>query len=423
MKVLIVGGGGREHALATALSKSPLVPELWAAPGNPGIAQLARCVPVSSDDVEALVALAQRERFDLTVVGPEVPLTRGLVDRLEALGLPAFGPRALAAEIEGSKAFAKAVMQQAGIPTAAYLTTAELDEALAYVATCELPVVVKADGLAAGKGVIIATTRSEAQAAVRALMEERQLGAAGARLVIEAFLSGDEASFLAICDGEHALPLASAQDHKQVFDGDQGPNTGGMGVISPTPLLTPELEARVLAEVIQPALETMRALGRPFRGVLYAGLMIDQEHIRVLEFNARFGDPETQALLSRLEDDLLPVLLAAATGSLRGCTLRFRPEHAVTVVLASGGYPGPYRTGLPIDGLERPLPADVYLYHAGTRLDETGKLVTQGGRVLAVTALGETFEQARTLAYQTCAHITWEGQHLRRDIGQRRSRL
>lgn len=423
MKLLIVGGGGREHALATVLHRSPLKPELWAAPGNPGIAQLARCVPISADDIDRLVALAERERFDLTVVGPEVPLTKGLVDRLEALGLPAFGPRASAAELEGSKAFAKALMQKAGIPTAAFMTTTVLTEALAFVSTCPLPVVVKADGLAAGKGVMIASTRAEAEAAVRELMDARILGEAGARLVIEEFLPGEEASFLAICDGEDALPLASAQDHKQVFDGDQGPNTGGMGVISPTPLVTPALEQRVLNDVIRPTLRAMQEAGRPFRGVLYAGLMIHQGVPRVLEFNARFGDPETQALLSRLDDDLLPVLLAAATGSLRGHRLRFKPGHAVTVVLAAKGYPGSFKKGMLIQGLEQELPPDVQVYQAGTALDSQGRVVTSGGRVLAVTALGETFEQAHTRAYAACDQLTWEEQHYRRDIGHRSSRL
>lgn len=450
MKVLLIGGGAREHALAVALHQSlryrretgtSLAPaeavlpgsapqmdgseaalELWAAPGNPGIASLARCVPIAADDVEGLVALAVQQAFALVVVGPEAPLAAGLVDRLTGHGIPAFGPTAKAAELESSKAFSKQLMARYGIPTAAFGVFTDQHEALAWVAACPLPTVVKADGLAAGKGVVIAHTRAEAREAVLQLMDPAQFGAAGSRLVIETFLQGEEASFLAICDGHRALPLVSSQDHKQAFDGDQGPNTGGMGVISPTPLIDEALHHKIQREVIEPTLAAMRAEGRPFVGVLYAGLMIHEGQVQVLEFNARFGDPETEAIMSRLDDDLLGLLLDAARGTLPDRAIRFKSEPSCTVVMAARGYPGSYRKGMEIQGVEDASAlSDVQVYHAGTALKD-GKLVTQGGRVLAVTALGSTLDGAIARAYEACRLISWEELHYRTDIGHRARR-
>lgn len=432
MKVLIVGGGGREHAIAAALSRTSADPthvlegfgpigtlELWAAPGNPGIASLALCVAIAADDVSGLLALAARERFDLVVVGPEAPLAAGLVDRLAELGIAAFGPSARAAELEASKAFSKALMKKYGIPTADFAVFTDPAAALRWVESCALPTVVKADGLAAGKGVIIAHTHAEAREAVLRLTDPSQFGAAGAQLVIEEFLEGEEASFLAICDGHRALALASSQDHKQVFDGDQGPNTGGMGVISPTPLLTEPLCSQVQATVIEPTLRAMALEGRPFVGVLYAGLMISKGQIKVLEFNARFGDPETEAILPRLDEDLLSLLWNAARGGLPQGPIRFKPDAACTVIMAARGYPGAFRKGQEIQGIEaaQRLP-DVEVYHAGT-VHKEGALRTNGGRVLAVTGLGSDLAAARARAYEAVSCITWEELHFRTDIGHR----
>lgn len=423
MKVLLVGSGGREHALARCLLKSPLLTGLWVAPGNPGILAEVAPVPVvaaplSADDVDGLVALALAHRFDLTIIGPEVPLARGLVDRLSHHGLLAFGPTAQAAELESSKAFAKALMARHGIPTAAFEVFSSPETAYAYLETCDLPIVIKADGLAAGKGVVIAQTREEALEAARDLLASRVLGEAGARVVIEAFLEGEEVSFLAICDGTRAVALASSQDHKRAYDGDQGPNTGGMGAVSPSPLLTDGLKVQVMNNIVYPTLRAMSSEGRAFRGVMFAGLMVKDGIAKVLEFNCRFGDPETQAILTRLDEDLLPILRDAAKGTLEARELAFREEPAVTVILASQGYPLAYEKGREIRGVEEAeaLPG-VTIYHAGTALKE-GRLVTAGGRVLAVTALGRDLASAISRAYEACALISWEGKQLRMDIGQ-----
>lgn len=423
MKVLLVGSGGREHALARCLLRSPLLTGLWVAPGNPGILAEVAPVPVvgasiPADEVEGLVALALEHRFDLTIIGPEVPLARGLVDRLSHHGLLAFGPTAQAAELESSKAFAKALMARHGIPTAAFEVFSSPEAAYAHLETCDLPIVIKADGLAAGKGVVIAQTREEALEAARDLLASRVLGEAGARVVIEAFLEGEEVSFLAICDGTRAVALASSQDHKRAYDGDQGPNTGGMGAVSPSPLLTDGLKAQVMNNIVYPTLRAMASEGRAFRGVMFAGLMVKDGIAKVLEFNCRFGDPETQAILTRLDEDLLPILRDAAKGTLEARELAFREEAAVTVILASQGYPLAYEKGREIRGVEKAeaLPG-VSVYHAGTALKE-GRLVTAGGRVLAVTALGTNLATAISRAYEACALISWEGKQLRMDIGQ-----
>jgi phosphoribosylamine--glycine ligase len=419
MKVLLVGGGGREHAIASAISRSPLLKELVAAPGNPGIGRIARLVPIPAHDIEGLVQLARSERFDLTVIGPEQPLAAGLVDRLQAEGLLAFGPTAAAAELEASKAFAKDLMARHGIPTASFKVFEKLGEAMGYLEQVELPVVIKADGLAAGKGVVIARERDEARKAAAWMMADQAFGASGSRLVIEAFLEGEEASFLAIADGSRLVPLASSQDHKTAFDGDTGPNTGGMGAISPTPLVTDAVSRQVMTRIMEPVLLAMAAMGREFRGVLYAGLMIKDGEARVLEFNARFGDPETEAILPRLDEDLLPILIDAAAGRLNRSSLAWRPEQAATVVMAARGYPGTFRRGMPIHGLEDAeiLPG-VTVFQAGTSWDGS-RLVTAGGRVLAVTGLGIDMREATRRAYTAVERISWDEVHYRRDIGHR----
>jgi phosphoribosylamine--glycine ligase len=419
VKVLVVGGGGREHALCRKLAQSKLCTGLVCAPGNPGIERIARAAPVKADDVAGLVSLARAERFDLVVVGPEAPLALGLADRLAEDGIACFGPSRAAAEIEGSKAFAKEVMARAGIPTAAFGTFTDPAPARAFAAARGGRVAVKADGLAAGKGVIVCGGEAEADRAIDAILVNRAHGAAGARIVVEDRLEGEEASVIALADGTDFLLLAPAQDHKRVGDGDTGPNTGGMGAYSPAPVVTPRLLDEVGERVIAPALRQLAAMGRPFRGALYAGLMIGPDGPKVIEFNARLGDPETQAILARLDTDLLPALLAAARGGLRGGTLAFRPEAAVTVVLAAAGYPGKVRTGDPIEGLEAlPDSDELAVLHAGTAWKD-GRVVTAGGRVLGVTALGATVREARERAYAACGRIRFEGMHFRRDIGAR----
>lgn len=419
MRVLVVGGGGREHALVWKIRQSPRVKEVFCLPGNAGIARLARCVPGNPEDVRAVADFARAERIDLTVVGPEAPLVAGLTDELARYGLPVFGPSRAAAELEGSKAFAKELMARHGIPTAEYHAFDDPRAAADHIRRLDRPVVVKADGLAAGKGVVVADTPEEALAAVREIMVQGVHGAAGRRVVVEERLQGEEVSVLALTDGERVIPLVSAQDHKRAYDGDRGPNTGGMGAYSPAPIYTPEMARRVEAEILLPTVRGMAGEGRPYLGVLYAGLMLTADGPKVLEYNCRFGDPETQAVLPRLASDLVDALEAAAGGDLRGQDLHWRPEAAVCVVLASGGYPGPYEKGKSITGLEQAesLP-DVLVFHAGTAAADGGVL-TAGGRVLNVTALGDTIAAASARAYQAVDHIGFPGCHFRRDIAAR----
>lgn len=424
MKILVVGSGGREHALCWAIAASPLCDSLYCAPGNAGIARDATCVPISAGDIQAIVAFSKEQALDLVVVGPEAPLAAGLVDRLQEAGIRAFGPTAEAAQLESSKAFAKSFCSRHAIPTAGYRIFTDSRSALDHVRTCELPVVVKADGLAAGKGVTVATSRAEAEAAVTDAMDGQRFGAAGERLVIEQFLRGSEASFFALCDGTHALPLAAAQDHKRAGDGDTGPNTGGMGAYSPTPLVDPALSQRVMDEIINPAVSGMAAEGRPFRGLLYAGLMITGDGPSLIEFNVRFGDPECQVLMTRLRSDLLPALIACADSHLRHVDLRWSDDAAVCVVMAAGGYPGSYRRGTPIAGIDRAeADPEVVVFHAGTATGDSGGLIADGGRVLGVTATGADVAAAREGAYRAVNRIDWPDGFARTDIALRATAL
>jgi len=415
--VLLVGGGGREHALAWKLAQSPGLGRMIAGPGNPGIAAHARCVPVKDTAIDDLVALAQQERPDLVVVGPEVPLALGLADRMRAAGFAVFGGSAAAARLESSKAFAKELMARHRIPTARFGTFREAVAARAFCRELGAPLVVKADGLAAGKGVLICRSLGEADAALAQCLEARAFGDSGLTVVVEEFLQGEEASFFALSDGTTALPLAAAQDHKTVWDGDRGPNTGGMGAYSPAPVMDAAMEARVMAEIVRPTIAAMAAEGAPYTGVLFVGLMITREGPKVIEFNCRFGDPECQALLPRLQEDLLALLLAAATGKGLPPSLAWSPRASVCVVMTSAGYPGRYDTGTAITGLEAAgaLP-DVTVFHAGTAR-AGGGLVTAGGRVLGVQALGDDVAAAIRTAYAAVERIRFDGAHYRRDIG------
>ena len=419
MKVLVVGGGGREHALAWKLAAERDV-DVLCAPGNAGIARHVHSVAVDVADPEALVALARRERVDLTVVGPELPLDRGAVDRFRADGLRIFGPARAAAQLECSKVFAKGFMARHGVPTARYRVCTREDEAHAIVASGEFgfPVVIKADGLAAGKGVVVAADRADADAAIRASMRERQFGDAGSRIVIEECLAGPEASFFALCDGRIAVPLTSAQDHKRIFDGDRGPNTGGMGAFAPSPFVDAAMQARVMRDIVDPVLRGMRAEGHEYRGFLYAGLMLTCDGPKVIEFNVRFGDPEAQVALPLIDGDLAPALAAAADGDLNGRTIAFKQEVRVGVVLASRGYPGPVQTGCAIDGLEEAerMPG-VIVFHSGTSMKDD-RVVTAGGRVLTVVAGATTYPEAIDRAYAAVGKIHFDGMQYRRDIGQ-----
>ncbi len=421
MKVLVIGSGGREHALAWKLAQSPRVSEVIVAPGNAGTATEAKCrnVPVKATDLDGLLALAQHEGVALTVVGPEQPLVAGVVDRFRAASLRIFGPTAAAARLEGSKAFAKDFLQRHGIPTAFYEVHTDIDAALAYVRQKGAPIVVKADGLAAGKGVIVAMTLEQAEAAVRDMLSGNAFGAAGARVGIEEFLEGEEASFICMVDGRHALPMATSQDHKRVGDGDTGPNTGGMGAYSPAPVVTPEVHARIMREVIEPTVRGRAADGIPFTGFLYAGLMIDASGApKVIEFNVRFGDPETQPVLLRLQSDLVELIDAAIDGKLDRVDAQWDARPALGVVMASRPYPDAPVTGEVISGLDA-VPADVKVFHAGTALGDDGAIVTAGGRVLCVCALGETVAATQRAAYAGVAAIRWPHAFHRTDIGYR----
>ncbi|WP_349793322.1 phosphoribosylamine--glycine ligase [Xanthomonas sp. WHRI 7064] len=421
MKILVIGSGGREHALAWKIAQSARVSEVLVAPGNAGTATEAKCrnVAIKVDDLDGLLALAQREAVALTVVGPEVPLVLGVVDRFHAAGLRIFGPTAKAAQLEGSKAFAKDFLARHGIPTAYYAVHTEVDAALAYVREKGAPIVVKADGLAAGKGVIVAMTLSEAEDAVRDMLSGNAFGDAGARVVIEEFLDGEEASFISMVDGSHALPMATSQDHKRVGDGDTGPNTGGMGAYSPAPVVTPEVHARVMREVVEPTVQGMIADGVPFTGFLYAGLMIDAHGApKVIEFNVRFGDPETQPVMLRLQSDLVDLLDAAIDGKLDTAQAQWDPRPSLGVVIAARPYPEAPITGEVISGLDA-VPATAKVFHAGTALNANGEVVSAGGRVLCVAALGDSVLEAQRSAYAGLQPIHWASAFQRSDIGWR----
>ena len=418
MNILLLGSGGREHALAWKMAASPLVDRLICAPGNAGIAHEAECVDLAIADHAAVTAYCRANRIDFVVVGPEAPLCAGIVDDLEAAGIKAFGPSRAAARLEGSKGFTKDLCRSAGIPTAAYERFRTAAAAIAYTRERGAPIVVKADGLAAGKGVVVAESMGEAEAAIEMILGGG-VGAAGAELVIEEYLVGEEASFFALCDGETALPLASAQDHKRAFDGDKGPNTGGMGAYSPAPILDAALSARVMREIIRPTLRAMKAMGAPYKGVLYAGLMITAEGPKLIEYNVRFGDPECQVLMPRLMSDLVPALLASRDGLLKSVDLRWYPESALTVVMAAKGYPGPYGRGSVIEGLEQAAAVPgVEIFHAGTKQDGA-YVVANGGRVLNVSALGRSVREAGARAYEAVARIRWPEGFYRHDIGWR----
>ena len=419
MKVLVIGGGGREHAVCKKLSESKDVTQILCAPGNAGIAQVARCIPkVKATDVEGIVALAKNEKVDFVCVTPDDPLALGCVDRLEEEGIPAFGPTAYAAQMEASKIFSKNLMRKYGIPTAKCEIFTEMDKALAYLDTQEAPIVVKADGLALGKGVVVASTIEEAKNAVIEMMEGGKFGKSGARVLIEECMVGREVTVLCFCDGKTIRPMPASQDHKRVFDGDKGPNTGGMGAFAPSPLYTEEIAERTEKEILLPTLNAMNSEGFTFKGVLYVGLMLTKDGPKVVEYNARFGDPETQVVLPLLESDLFAIMRAVREGRLAETDIRWKKESAACIVLASGGYPEKYESGKLISGLEDAEAAGATVYHAGTKKTDAG-YVTAGGRVLGVTALGDTLADAVHSAYAAAEKIHFEGAHMRRDIGSR----
>ncbi|MGB6538737.1 MAG: phosphoribosylamine--glycine ligase [Xanthobacteraceae bacterium] len=418
MNILLLGSGGREHALAWKIAASPLTDRLVCAPGNPGIAHEAECVALDIADHAAVIGFCRTNRIDFVVVGPEAPLCAGIVDDLEAAGIKAFGPTRAAARLEGSKGFTKDLCRANGIPTAAYERFRAAEPAKAHVRAHGAPIVVKADGLAAGKGVIVAQSLAEAEAAVEAMFAG-SLGEAGAEVVIEQFLDGEEASFFALCDGETAIPLASAQDHKRAFDGDNGPNTGGMGAFSPAPRIDAAMSGRIMSEIVQPTLRAMKAMGAPYRGVLYAGLMLTADGPKLIEYNVRFGDPECQVLMLRLMSDLVPALLASRDCQLKSFDLRWYDETALAVVMAAKGYPGPYARGSIIEGLDEAAAVDgVEIFHAGTKA-EGEKILANGGRVLNVCALGADVRQAQARAYEAISRIRWPDGFCRHDIGSR----
>jgi phosphoribosylamine--glycine ligase len=419
MKVLVVGSGGREHALVWKIAQSPRVKEVVCAPGNGGISRIARCIAIAADDLEGLARFAQDQKIDLTVVGPELPLTMGIVDLFQKEGLTIFGASKGAAQLEGSKAFAKDLMKKYNIPSAEYRVFDDHDQAVAYIKKEGAPIVVKADGLAAGKGVFVAATVEEALEALDVIMVKRIFGEAGERAVIEECLVGEEASFIAFSDGEHVLPMASSQDHKPIFDDDQGPNTGGMGAYSPAPMVTPAVHDRIMSEIMIPTVKALAAEGHPYHGVLYAGLMINAGEPKVLEFNCRLGDPETQSIFMRMKGDLVPVMKACIDGGLAAVEIAWDPRTAVCVVMASQGYPGSYEKGKVIKGLEVVEGMEgVYCFHAGTRV-ENGNYLTAGGRILGVTGLGKGIKEAMDVTYRAVAEITWDGAYFRTDIGEK----
>ena len=418
MNILLLGSGGREHALAWKMAASPLTDRLVCAPGNAGIAREAECIPLDIADHAAVIAYCRASKIDFVVVGPETPLCAGIVDDLAAAGIKAFGPSRAAARLEGSKGFTKDLCRANGIPTAAYDRFHAADRAKAYVRTRGAPIVIKADGLAAGKGVVVAETVADAEAAID-MMLGGGLGDAGAEVIIEEFLIGEEASFFALCDGDAAIPLASAQDHKRAFDGDKGPNTGGMGAYSPAPIIDDAMSVRVMNEIVRPTLRAMKATGAPYKGVLYAGLMITSAGPKLIEYNVRFGDPECQVLMLRLKSDLVPALLASCDGMLRSFDLRWHTQPALTVVMAAKGYPGAYSGGSVIEGLEEAAAVEgVEIFHAGT-IARDGRVLANGGRVLNVSAIGNTVREAQARAYEAVARIRWPEGFCRRDIGWR----
>ena len=418
MNILLLGSGGREHALAWKIADSVLLTKLWCAPGNAGIARVAECVALDVADHAAVIAFCKANKVDLVVVGPEAPLAAGIVDDLAAAGIKAFGPSKAAAQLESSKGFTKDLCRDNDIPTAAYERFGDAAAAKAYIAANGAPIVIKADGLAAGKGVVVAMTIEDANAAVD-MMFEGGFGAAGAQVVVEEFMRGEEASFFALCDGEHALALATAQDHKRAFDGDKGPNTGGMGAYSPAPVMTDEMCRRTMDEIILPTLRAMRAKGAAFKGVLFAGLMITDDGPKLIEYNVRFGDPECQVLMLRMMGDIVPALFAACDGQLNHLSLRWFPDPALTVVMAAKGYPGDYAKGTPIEGLDTAAEVEgVQIFQAGTR-EEGGRILANGGRVLNVCASGKTVAEAQARAYEAVDRIKWPDGFCRRDIGFR----
>ena len=419
MRILVVGGGGREHALCWAIAASPLCTKLFCAPGNAGIAQVADCFDVGAEDIPGQVTLAQREKIDFVVIGPDAPLVAGMADGFTAAGIKVWGPSKAAARIEGSKSFTKELCKRHNIPTAAYERFTDTAKAEAYIRAQGAPIVVKADGLAAGKGVIVAETEGQAIEAVRDMLSGNRFGAAGASVVIEEFMQGEEASFFALSDGEHVLPLVAAQDHKRAFDGDKGPNTGGMGAYSPAPIFDAAMQKRTLDEIVLPTVRAMAQAGTPFKGVLYAGVMIDAKGPRLVEYNCRFGDPECQVLMMRLKSDLVPALLACVDGGLDHLDLRWSDQVALTVIMATNGYPNAYGKGSEIRGLDRAAKVEgVQIFHAGTKADGQ-RILANGGRVLNVSAMAPTVEEARTRAYRAVDLIDWPEGFCRRDIAWR----
>jgi phosphoribosylamine--glycine ligase len=422
LKLLVIGSGGREHALVWKLSQSPLVEKIFCAPGNAGIAQLASCLDISATNIEALKRFAVENVIDLTVVGPEAALVAGIVDEFEAHGLKIFGPSRLAAMIEGSKAYAKQLMKKYHIPTADFLIFEDIQKARACLNDAKLPAVIKADGLAAGKGVVVARSRQEALATLERMMAQKEFGKAGAKVVVEEFMQGEEVSILALTDGASLRVLPPAQDHKAIFEDDKGPNTGGMGAYSPAPVVKPDLMQDIRRQILEPTIQALASEGRPYRGVLYAGLMITVDGPKVVEFNCRFGDPETQAIVPLIESDLAEALWRVANGRLEGYELRISSRWAVGVVMASGGYPGKYENGKIVHGLDGAGSDDVMIFHAGTMLDSQRRILTNGGRVLAVTGIGDSFATARARAYRAVGKIAFDGAHFRKDIGARAQR-
>ena len=419
MKVLIVGGGGREHAIAWKVAKSPKVEKLYCAPGNAGIAEVAECVNIGVMEFDKLTAFARENQIDLTIIGPDDPLAAGAVDAFEAAGLRVFGPRKNAAILEASKAFSKDLMKKYGIPTAAYETFTSPEAALAYLETAKMPIVLKADGLALGKGVLICKDLEEAREGVKTLMLDKQFGSAGDEIVIKEFMTGREVSVLSFVDGKNIKIMTSAQDHKRAKDGDQGLNTGGMGTFSPSPFYTAEVDAFCKEHIYQKTVDAMRAEGREFKGIIFFGLMLTADGPKVLEYNARFGDPETQVVLPRMKNDIVDLFEACIDGTLDQVDLQFEDNAAVCVVLASDGYPEHYEKGFPIHGLEHFKDADgYYVFHAGSKFDADGQIVTNGGRVLGVTATGKTLKEARTNAYKATEFITFDNKYMRHDIGK-----